>query len=69
MITSSPSLRLPHITLATAIYSTSTSTVTMDYTVKYVTTEAESVLTTMKDFIVSINTANLVAATLQKVSP
>ena len=40
----------------------------MQYTVKYVTTEEESVLTAMKDFLVSINTANLVAASLQQVS-
>jgi hypothetical protein len=38
----------------------------MDYTVKFVTTEEETVLTAMKDFLVSINTANLVAATLQQ---
>jgi len=38
----------------------------MDYTIKFVTTEAETVLTAMKDFLVSINTANLVAANLQQ---
>ena len=38
----------------------------MDYTIKFVTTEEETVLTAMKDFLVSINTANLVAATLQQ---
>ena len=36
----------------------------MDYTVKFVTTDAETVLTAMKDFLASINTANLVAASL-----